>query len=112
MHRILTLTITWPNEEELRAIAAAVVEEMITNSAFYFAQLGTENTEITLLDQPTISTIGPSLRFRTEWPLRVLLALVVGLGLVFLLDYLDTSIRSSQDLEALGMPVLGTIPKR
>lgn len=112
MHRILTLTIHWPNEDELRAISKAVVEELTTNSAFYFAQLGTENTLITILDQPTISTTGPTLRTRTEWPLRVILAFFVGLGLVFLLDYLDTSVRNSQDLEAIGVPVLGMIPKQ
>lgn len=112
MHRILTLTIHWPSEEELRAISEAVMDELTTNSAFYFAQLGTENTKITILDQPAISTIGPSLRARTEWPLRVLLAFFVGLGLLFLLDYLDTSVRHSHDLEAIGMPVIGMIPKQ
>ncbi len=112
MHRILTLTIHWPNEGELRAISEAVIEELTTNSAFYFEQLGTENTKVTILDQPTISVIGPSLRTRTEWPLRVLLAFFVGVGLVFLLDYLDTSVRSSADLEAIGVPVVGMIPKQ
>jgi len=112
MHRILTLTIHWPSNEELQAISDAVIEELTTNSTFYFAQLGTENTKITVLDQPILSIIGPSLRTRTEWPLRVLLAFFVGLGLIFLLDYLDTSVRHSQDLEAIGMPVIGMIPKQ
>jgi len=111
LHRILTLTIHWPSEEELHAIGDAVVEELETNSAFYFKQLGTENTQITLLDQPMISVVAPNLRARIEWPLRVLLAFLVGLGLVFLLDYLDTSVRNSQELEAMGLPVVGMIPK-
>lgn len=112
LHRILTLTIGWPNRDELAAIADAVVNELQENSAFYFAQLGTENTTVTVLDQPTIGEVGQSLRARTEWPLRVLLALLVGLGLVFLLDYLDTSVRNSQDLELMGIPVVGMIPKQ
>ncbi len=111
LHRILTITINWPSQEELTAIAEAIDEELATNSAFYFAQLGTENTRVTILDQPTISVIAPSLRFRVEWPLRALLAFVVGLGIVFLLDYLDTSLRSSQDVEAIGIPVVGMIPR-
>ncbi len=111
LHRVLSLTINWPSQQELAAIAAAVIDELTMNNAYYFKQLGTENTQITVLDQPTISTVEPSLRFRIEWPLRVLLALVVGLGIVLLLDYLDTSVRSSQDLEAIGVPVLGMIPK-
>ncbi len=112
LHRILTLTINWPDQAELSAITTAVVAELVENSSFYFAQLGTENTIITVLDQPTISAVGQSLRSRTEWPLRVLLALLVGIGLVFLLDYLDTSIRNSQDLEKMGVAVMGAIPKQ
>jgi len=111
LHRILTITINWPSQEELTAIATAIADELTTNSAFYFAQLGTENTEVTMLDQPTISVIAPSLRFRIEWPLRALLAFVVGLGIIFLLDYLDSSLRSSRDVEAMGVQVLGMIPK-
>ena len=35
----------------------------------------------------------------------------IGLGLVFLLEYLDTSFRSPKDIESdLGFPVLATIP--
>ena len=35
----------------------------------------------------------------------------IGLGLVFLLEYLDTSFRSSEDVESLlGVPVLATLP--
>ena len=35
----------------------------------------------------------------------------IGLGLVFLLEYLDTSFRSSKDIESgIGFPVLATIP--
>lgn len=112
LHRILTLTLNWPNREELITISSAIVDELVENSAFYFAQLGTENTMITVLDQPSIGAIGPSLRARTEWPLRILLALLVGLGLIFLLDYLDTSVRNGQDLETLGIPVVGMIPKQ
>ncbi|MCB0065459.1 MAG: hypothetical protein KDE19_25210 [Caldilineaceae bacterium] len=112
LHRILTLTLNWPNREELAAIADAVVAELQENSTFYFAQLGTENTMVTVLDQPTIGEVGQSLRARTEWPLRVVLALMVGIGVVFLLDYLDTSVRNSQDLELMGIPVVGMIPKQ
>ncbi|MEZ4679751.1 MAG: hypothetical protein R2932_36575 [Caldilineaceae bacterium] len=111
-HRILTLTIAWPTHDELVAISAAAITELMENSAYYFEQLGTKNTSVTVLDQPSIGTIGPSLRTRVEWPLRVLLALVVGLGLSFLLEYLDRSIRTQDDLEAMGITVVGMIPKQ
>ncbi|HEY8875893.1 MAG TPA: Wzz/FepE/Etk N-terminal domain-containing protein [Desulfosporosinus sp.] len=47
--------------------------------------------------------------------LNVLIAFVVGLmasvGMVFLLEYLDNTVKTSQDVEdILGIPVLGVIP--
>ncbi|MBS8265625.1 capsular biosynthesis protein [Mesobacillus boroniphilus] len=47
-------------------------------------------------------------------PLNIAIALVVGLmagvGLAFLLEYLDNTVKSAQDIEKqLGMPVLGVI---
>lgn len=44
--------------------------------------------------------------------LGLLVGLIAGLGYVFLLDFLDDSVRSEQDVEVLiGIPVLGVIPK-
>jgi capsular polysaccharide biosynthesis protein len=47
--------------------------------------------------------------------LNILIAFVAGLmasvGLVFLLEYLDNTVKSSEDIEKLlGIPVLGVIP--
>lgn len=47
--------------------------------------------------------------------LNILIAVVVGLmasmGLVFLLEYMDNTIKTSGDVEnVLGIPVLGVIP--
>jgi capsular polysaccharide biosynthesis protein len=110
-HRIITLSFTWGDEAQLRAIADAVAAELSENAAFYFRQLGTDGAGVTLLDGPNLTAVGPSLRTRLELPLRVLLGFLVGVGLLFLLDYLDTSVRERQELEALGWAVLGEIPK-
>ncbi len=110
-HRIIYLTLTWPDPQELEAMARATAAELEENAAFYFRQLGTEAVAITLLDGPTVSPTGPDLRRRLEWPLRVLLAAVVGVGLAFLAAYLDTSVRDVRDLERMGLTVLGTIPR-
>ena len=110
-HRIITLSFTRSDEAEVSAIAEAATAELKENSAFYFRQLGTEGASITLLDGPNISVIGPSLRSRLDWPLRVLLALIAGIGIAFLLDYLDDSVRGRRDLEELGFVVVGEIPR-
>ncbi len=44
--------------------------------------------------------------------LGVLVGLVVGVGLAFFIEYLDTSVKTIDDVEqALGAPVLGVIPQ-
>jgi capsular polysaccharide biosynthesis protein len=111
-HRIISLNLTWGNQGELAAIAEAAALELSENAVLYFQQLGTDGAGVTLIDGPTVGVVGPSLRSRIELPLRILLGLLVGVGLVFLLDYLDTSVRNREDLEALGFMVIGEIPRR
>ncbi len=55
--------------------------------------------------------MGRPAREQLDLPLRVLLALAAGIGLAFLLDYLDTSVRERRDLEELGLPVLGEVSR-
>lgn len=110
-HRIITLHFHWGNEEEALIMARAAVDELVENADFYFQQLGTEETAVTLLDGPSITPVTPGARSQLELPLRILLALFVGVSLVFLLEYWDTSIRRPQELEELGLTVLGAVPK-
>lgn len=112
LHRIITLSFTWGDAAQLEAIARAAAEELAQNTPFYFQQLGTENAGVTLIDGPTIGVVGGGVREQVELPLRVLLALLVGVGLVFLMHYLDNAVRTERDLEASGIRVLGTIPKK
>ncbi len=109
-HRILSMHITWPDEEELRAIAQAAIEGLEEDNAKYFAQLGSQGAEVFVIDSPTVVSLGVGLMDRLEIPIRVLLGVVAGLGLIFLLDYLDDTVRDPKEVEALGMSVLGQIP--
>jgi capsular polysaccharide biosynthesis protein len=112
LHRIITLTLNGPDEAQLHTIADAAAAELGQNTSAYFQQLGTPGAGVTLIDGPTVAAVGPGVRDQIELPLRVLLGILVGVGLVFLLHYLDTSIRDPADLEALGLRVLGRIPRR
>jgi capsular polysaccharide biosynthesis protein len=111
-HRIISLSLTDPDEAQLRQMADAAAAELAENAPVYFQQLGTNGAGVTLIDGPTIGAVGPSVRDQVELPLRVLLGVLVGIGLVFLLHYLDTSVRTAHELEAVGLRVLGAIPKR
>jgi capsular polysaccharide biosynthesis protein len=111
-HRIISLGFTWGDQGELEQIATAAADELRENTSAYFQQLGTPGAGVTLIDGPSVGVVGPSVRDRIELPLRVLLGVLVGVGIVFLLHYLDTSVRSREDLEAMELPVLGEIPRR
>ena len=110
VHRILTITITWPDPGQLEAIAQAAVDALRDEQARYFAQLGTEGGAHYVIDPPTVAPAGAGWRERLDLPIRLLLALAAGIALAFLLDYLDLSVRGREELESLGLPVLGEIP--
>lgn len=110
-HRILTLGFSWHDAAQLEAIANAAATELSENSAFYFQQLGTEGAGVTVIDPPAVGEVGGGVRTQLELPLRLLLALLVGLGIAVLLEYLDTRVRTEKDVEAAGLRTLGRIPR-
>jgi len=112
-HRIIRLNTTWGSAEELEAIGPAVTTAMVENSIKYFPQSSETNTTITLIDTtgPFLAN-PPSLRQRLDLPIRLILALAAGIGLTFLLDYLDDSVRNRAELEAMGITVLAEVPKK
>ena len=112
LHRILTVNISWPDENQLRSIANAVVETLTGSSADFFGQFSADEADIRLIDPPVVGIAGRPASEQLDIPLRVLLALAAGLGLAFLLDYLDRSVRDRSDLEKLGLPILAEIPRR
>ena len=62
-------------------------------------------------DEPVVNAITPGLRGQLDLPLRVALALLAGLGLALLAHYIDPTVRDRAELERVGLPVLGEIPK-
>ena len=112
-HRILRLTVTWGNPDELADITRAIVATMEQDSTGYMAQLGTPGALINVIDAPSSPVPNPpSLTQRLDLPVRLLLALAAGIALVFLLDYLDDSVRGRSELEGMGIAVLAEVPKK
>ncbi|MCD6290710.1 MAG: hypothetical protein J7M34_09435 [Anaerolineae bacterium] len=111
LHRILTLSITWGDPEQLAAIADAAAAVLSQRAGAFLPQTMAGEVEAHLIDRGATVPIGPSLKERLDLPLRLFLGLVVGLALVFLLDYIDDSVRGRADLERMGIPVLGEIPR-
>jgi len=112
LHRVLNVSLGWSDRSQIEALANAVVAVLTTQGGSYFAQLGTENAVISVIDPPTIAPVGASLRQRLDLPLRLALALIIGVALAFVADYVDPTIRHRGDATALGLPLLAQIPGR
>lgn len=110
LHRVLDVSLSWGDREQIELLSNAVVETLTQHGDTYFAQLGTEQAVISVIDPPTVMPIGQSTRQKLDLPLRLILALVVGLVLAFLLDYVDPNVRHHADAVDLGVPLLAEIP--
>lgn len=111
-HRIMTVTITWSDRDQARAIAETVGAAVADGGAEYFPQLVGVQAKAVRIDGPGIGQVGRSLRDKLDLPLRLFVALVAGVALAFLWDYLDDTVRDRAEVEALGVDVLGEIPRQ
>ncbi|MFQ5611578.1 MAG: hypothetical protein ACE5H9_05540 [Anaerolineae bacterium] len=112
-HRILRVNVTWDDPGELADLSQAIITAIEQDGPRYFSPLGTPGALIKIIDQPSPPAPNPpSLTQRLDLPVRLLLALAAGIALVFLLDYLDTSVRNREEVETLGIPVLAEIPRK
>jgi len=110
VHRILTMHITWGDQAQLAEIANAAARALPKHSTDFLGQLETTEADIRLIDPPVVLPVGQSLRDRMDLPIRLFLAIMAGVALIFLLDYLDDTVRDRAEVEALGLAVLGEIP--
>lgn len=98
--------------ESLQSIAEAAMAVLGGRNQTYFPQLGGQPAQVTILDQPIITPAPPPLTNRVAPILRLGLGLFIGLVLAYLAEYLDLRIHHKDDLQKLGLHVLGVIPRR
>jgi hypothetical protein len=94
----------------VQTIAEAVGAAVKDGGADYFPQLLGVEAEAVLIDGPGIGQVGRSLRDKLDLPIRLFVALVAGVALAFLWDYLDDTVRDRGEVESLGVSVLAEIP--
>jgi len=110
---ILVVYLTWPDAEQIVAVADAISAELTGNSVAYFPQLSGIEPGVRQLDAPAPVPLPPGLRAQLMGPaIRVGLALVVGVALALLWHYLDPTIHTSEEAEGLGMKVRAQIPRK
>ena len=111
-HSIGQIYLSDPSVDDLDALSRAVITVLSTRSQDYFAQLGGKPAAITILGETPITAAPPPLTDRLVPLIRIGLGLIAGIGLAFLAHYLDPVLRRREEVEALGMPVIGSIPRQ
>lgn len=107
----LQLSIQHGDAATLAQIMDAAIVVLTEQNADALPQLGGDTAVIVPMDQPVVTPIPGSFRSQLDIPLRIALALMAGVGLALLAAYLDTAVRSREEVERLGLTVLGEIPK-
>jgi capsular polysaccharide biosynthesis protein len=108
---IMVLYINWPDSEQLAAIAETAVFVLEEKSPVYFPQFGDGGVEVVPLDAPAVGRVPPPLSSRLDPLVRIAVGLAAGVGLAFLIEYLDPTIRERREVERMDMPVLAVVPR-
>ncbi|MBN2006171.1 MAG: hypothetical protein JXA21_22635 [Anaerolineae bacterium] len=116
---VLVVYLTMGNKEQIPAVADAISAEITENGPAYFPQMSGIGAiarrvdHITGIDDPRIIAISASIKSQLMGPaLRLILAAGVGLGLIFLAHFLDPMVRERDEIEQMGVPVMGSVPRR
>lgn len=110
-HSIGQIYLSDPSVDDLDTLSKAVITVLTTDNQKYFAQLGGKPADITILGETPITPAPPPLTNRLGPLIRIALGLIAGIGLAFLAHYLDPVLRRREEIETLGLPILGSIPR-
>ena len=108
---ILVVSFNSSDPSQVPAIFDAITKVLQQDNATVFPQLGGLAAIVEPLDRPGFVPVAPSLRARLDFPLKVAVGLALGIGLALLAHYLDPFVRDRRDLDRLGLPVAGEIPR-
>lgn len=105
----LTMTISYQNRDDLDAIIQAAIDILVTQNGVGVPHLNGETAEVMLLDQPIINEIAPSITGQLDLPVRIIVAIFVGVLIGMLVEYFDPYVRSTAELEEAGFDVWGEL---
>jgi capsular polysaccharide biosynthesis protein len=108
---IVTLYVNWDDATEIRAIANAAITVLQTRNQPYFPQFAAEPVQVVPLDNVNVSQVAPPITVRVTPLIKIMLGLAAGIGLAILAEYLDTTVHTRDEVEALGLSVLAVIPR-
>jgi len=108
---MFTLYVVWDDAGEIRPIAEAAITVLQTRNQAYFPPFAAQPVQVVPLDDVDVNEVAPPITVRMTPLIRILMGLAAGIGLAILAEYLDDSIYTREDVEALGLPVLAEIPR-
>jgi len=110
-HHLVSIEAGGPTEERAVELAKAAADEISQNGANYFRALNNQDMAVAIPDPAHSEGLAGRLVDYAFIAARIAVGLIVGVGLAFLLDYLDDRINSAEDAELIGLPVIGAIPR-
>lgn len=115
LHRTVTIQARAASADTAVALVYAAVETLRHNGLKYWGRTDLASgsgLDVSVLTLPQEAVAQRSFRrMLINTMVRGGLGLAAGIGLAFLLHYLDTRLRSRHDVEEwIGLPVVGTIP--
>lgn len=108
---IVTLYVVWDDSAEIRSIAAAAVSVLQTRNQTYYPQFAAQPAQVVPLDDIDVGKLASPITTRISPLIRVFIGLAAGLGLAVAAEYLDDTLRTRAEVEALGLAVLAEVPR-
>lgn len=105
------LYLSHPDQAVLEQITQAALTVLKNTTQNYFPQLGGQPAAVTILDTPIIVAAPPALADRFSVLFRLGIGLFTGVLLAFLAEYVDPYLYRREQLEMLGLKVVGSIPR-
>jgi capsular polysaccharide biosynthesis protein len=111
-HRVLTITVTANEFARAQRIGDGIVEALRTRSGKYLAQVADGQGQVEVIDPAQTQRGDGPAAVALDVALKTLLGLLLGLALIFAVDYLDPSVRDARDVKrTLELDVLAEIPR-
>lgn len=108
---IMAVYITWPDAAQAVQIGEAISAEFSENGLSYWPQISTAGAPpVVQLDRPVAEPFTASLKDRFDLPVRLILAVIVGIALTFLVHFVDPFLHDRQEIEHLGIKVISVLP--
>ena len=105
--QILDITYKSTNKNEMVPIVNSITNAFITQSKKLIS-----NGNVQVIEAPQTPTLPISPNKKLNIIIGFIIGLILSVGIVFLLEYLDNSIKSADELERLlDIPVIGIIPE-